>query len=67
MKTDPIVDEVREARHKLAEKQQFDVRKIFADAKSRETSSGHNLVSFAGLAGQVCEEPPKYTTKREQE
>jgi len=57
MKTDPIVEEVREARRKLAEKFQFDLRKIFADAKSRETTSGHRLVSFAGRPGCIAEEP----------
>ncbi len=46
MKTDPIVEEVRNTRRKLAEKFQFDVKKIFADAKSREAVSGHPLVSF---------------------
>jgi len=53
--TIPIVEEVREARRKQAEKFQFDLRKIFADAKSREATSGHRLVSFAGRPGCVCE------------
>ena len=64
MKSDPIVDEVREARRRLAEKQQFDVRRIFADAKSREASSGHHLVSFADQVGRVCEETPEYGVKK---
>ena len=62
MKPDPIVEEVRNARHKLAEKCQFDVRKIFADAKSREATSGHHLVSLVGRAGCVCEKPAEYKT-----
>ena len=47
MNQDPIVEEVRANRRKLAEKFDFDVKKIVADAKSRQTSSGHRLVSFA--------------------
>ena len=57
MKSDPIVEEVRAVRHKLAEKFQFDVRRIFADAKSREATSGHHLVSFVGRSDCVAEEP----------
>ena len=64
MKTDPIVDEVREARRTLAEKCRFDVQRIFADARSREATSGHLLVSFADRQGQVCEKPDEeYKTK----
>ena len=63
MKTDPIVDEVREARRKLAEKCRFDVRRIFADARLREETSGHPLGSFIAHGGRVCEEPPEYKTK----
>ena len=47
MNQDPIVEEIRANRRKLAEKLNFDVKKIVADAKSRQTSSGHRLVSFA--------------------
>lgn len=60
MKPDPIVEEVRAARRKLAEKFQFDIKKIFADAKSREAASGHPLVRPAGC---VCEDPAEYKTK----
>lgn len=60
MKPDPIVEEVRAARRKLAEKFQFDIKKIFADAKSRETASGHPLIRPADC---VCEEPVEYKTK----
>jgi len=42
---DPIVEEVRSHREKLAEKFDFDVHKIVADAQSRQSSSGHPLVS----------------------
>jgi hypothetical protein len=63
MKSDPIVEEVRDARRKLAEKYQFDIRKIFAAAKSREATSGHHLVSFVGRTGCVAEDPAEYKTK----
>ncbi len=66
MKNDPIVEEVREARRKRAEKFQFDIKRIFADAQSREATSGHPLVSLVGNAGQVYEEPAEYRTKREE-
>ena len=60
MKNDPIVEEVREVRRKRAEQFKFNIKRIFADAKSREATSGHRLVSLAGLAGRVCEEPAEY-------
>ena len=63
MKPDPIVEEVRDARRQLAEKCQFDVRKIFADAKSREATSGHPLVSLVGHAGCVFEDSAEYKAK----
>lgn len=65
MKPDPIVEEVRDARRKLAEKCQFDVRKIFADAQSREGSSGHDLVSFVRSEGCVAEESTEYKIKKD--
>jgi len=63
VKTDPIVEEVRNARRKLAEKCQFDVRKIFVDAKSREETSGHRLVSLVSREECVCEKPIEYKAK----
>jgi len=63
MTSDPIVEEVRNARRKLAEKCQFDIRKIIADAKSREATSGHHLVSFVQSSGCVADEPAEYKTK----
>ncbi len=63
MKPDPIVEEVRNARRKLAEKCQFDIRKIFAEAKSREATSGHHLVSFVQSTGCAAEESAEYKTK----
>ena len=47
MKTDPIVAEVRANRKPLSEKFNFDVKKLIADARSRQAASGHHLVSFA--------------------
>lgn len=46
MKADPIVEEVRANRKALAEKFNFDVRKLITDARSRQADSGHRLVSF---------------------
>lgn len=63
MKSDPIVEEVRNARRELAAKFQFDVKKMFADAKSREAISGHRLVSFTGRPECVAEESIEYKTK----
>lgn len=60
MKPDPMVEEVRAARQKLAAKCQFDLKKIFADAKSREAASGHPLVRQAHC---VSEESVEYKTK----
>jgi hypothetical protein len=60
MKVDPIVEEVRNARYKLAKECQFNVRKIFAGAKVREANSGHRLVSFVDEVERVCEDPAEY-------
>jgi len=46
MKDDPIVAEVRKNRNILAEKSGFDLRKLVSEAKSREQTSGHRLVTF---------------------
>jgi hypothetical protein len=47
MKADPIVAEVRKNREQLAERCGFDVKRLIAEAKSRQASSGHHLVSFS--------------------
>jgi hypothetical protein len=44
---DPIVEEVRSIREKQAEAHGFDIRRIVADAKAKQCTSGHPLVSFA--------------------
>jgi hypothetical protein len=43
---DPIVDEVRAIREKLAAQFDFDLAKIFADAQKRQAESGAKVVSF---------------------
>jgi len=43
---DPIVNEVREIRERLASQFDFDIRKIVADARRRQESSKSRVVSF---------------------
>jgi hypothetical protein len=43
---DPIVDEVRAIREKLAAQFDFDIRKIVEDSRRRQRSSGSRVVSF---------------------
>jgi hypothetical protein len=45
---DPIVEEVRRVREKLAAKHGFDVKAILAAAKKRQQRSGRKVVSFVG-------------------
>ena len=44
---DPIVEEVREARKRLAEKCDHDLKKIVAYIRKREQESGHNVVDLS--------------------
>jgi hypothetical protein len=44
---DQIVDEVRQIRDALASKFDYDIDKIVADARKRQGSGGHKVVSFA--------------------
>ena len=44
MYEDPIVDEVRKRRERLAEKHNFDVRAIFEDLRKRQGAFGERLV-----------------------
>jgi hypothetical protein len=46
VKIDPIVSEVRKNRKDISAKFGFDLKKIVADAMSRQNHSGHHLVSF---------------------
>ena len=43
MKNDPIVEEVRKIREKLAAKFNYDIDGIFADAMKREKRSPHRV------------------------
>jgi len=45
MREDPIVDEVRKRREENAKRFDFDVRAIAEDARKREQSSSHPLVT----------------------
>jgi hypothetical protein len=42
---DPIVAEVRKIRQKIAAKFNYDIRAICEDARKRERTSGHKIVS----------------------
>ena len=44
---DEIVDQVRQVREQQAAKFNYDLKAIFADARKREKTSGHRVVSFA--------------------
>lgn len=48
MYDDPIVNEVRKTRERLAEELQFDVSAIFEDLRKREARLGTRLVSRQG-------------------
>jgi hypothetical protein len=43
---DPIVEEIRKHRDEIARKFGYDIRAIAQDARKRERTSGHKLVSF---------------------
>ncbi len=47
MNSDPIVEEVRRNRKEVSAKSNFDLKKLIDDVRSRQSSSGHHLVSFA--------------------
>ncbi|MFB3891520.1 MAG: hypothetical protein ACE15C_05795 [Phycisphaerae bacterium] len=53
MPDDPIVDEVRRIRRKIAEGFNYDLDAIFADVRKREATSGHLVV-----------QPPRKKTSR---
>lgn len=44
---DPIVDEVREIKRRLAEKFDYDVRAMLKDAQKRQSRSGRKVVAFS--------------------
>jgi hypothetical protein len=43
---DELVEEVRKARQEQAAKWNFDLKAILADARKRQSHSGHKVVSF---------------------
>jgi hypothetical protein len=56
--TDPIVEEVRQAREEYAARFGYDLRKIFRDLKEKEKLSGRNVVPASQTiqASSLCEE-----------
>ncbi|MCL5279102.1 MAG: hypothetical protein M1376_04250 [Planctomycetes bacterium] len=58
---DPIVEEVRSIREKQAESLGFDIRKIVEDAKAKQRTSGHPLVSF--VKGRRSPRPKRRVTR----
>ncbi len=53
---DPIVEEVRKIREELAEKANFDLEEIFAQALKRQKESKTSTVSYSKAKK---EDPPK--------
>jgi len=47
MSKDPIIDEVRRNRKEIAERFNYDLRAIIADAQKRQKAHGRRVVSFA--------------------
>jgi len=47
MAKDPIIDEIRRHRKEIAEKFDYDLRAIVADARKRQKTRGKKVVSFA--------------------
>jgi len=58
MTHDPIVDEIRAFRERLAASFDFDLQRIIADAQSRQTASKARVVSFQKKPGTVQTAPP---------
>ena len=61
---DPIVEEVRRIRTRIAEEHGNDLHRIFEDARRRQGAEGHRVISLdkATRDGQsfvVRKEPPK--------
>ena len=55
MMKDEVVSQVRQAREQNAAKFNYDLRAIIADARKRQKSSGHRVVS---LASKSKDTPP---------
>lgn len=52
MAKDPIIDEVRRNRKEIAEKFDYDLRAIIADARKRQKARGKKVVSLARTRGK---------------
>lgn len=46
MTPNPIVEEIREIRHRLAAKFDNDIERIFADLRERQAASGRKIVKL---------------------
>ena len=44
---DPIIEEVREVKRRLAEKFDYDVRAMLKDAQRRQTRSGRTIITLS--------------------
>jgi hypothetical protein len=69
MYDDPIVNDVRKTRERLAEKYDFDVSAIFKDLRKRQGMLGKKLVrrarkGFAEQGGAGTLSPPALAKKR---
>ncbi len=58
----PIVEEIRAIKHKLAAECDNDLDKIFADLKRKEEASGRKYVSCPPRSGDAPVIPPLDTT-----
>jgi hypothetical protein len=47
MARDPIIDEMRRHRQEIAERFNYDLRAILADARKRQNTHGQKVVSLA--------------------
>jgi hypothetical protein len=54
MPKDDIIDQVRDAREQDAARFDYDLKKIIADARSRQKKSGHRVVSLAPKTRKVA-------------
>jgi len=64
VKNDPIVTEVREVRQKLAARFNYDLEAIFADARKRQSSSGHEVISLNPRIPGTPGTPPRRFSRR---
>ncbi len=53
MVKDALVEEVRKARQEQAARWNFDLKAVLADARKRQSQSGHKVVSFVPKDSRV--------------